>query len=84
MMLIHMRDWAKERGVRFMHLGGGIGCRQDSLAFFKQGFSKLRSRFQTFRMVLEPDIYQGLVRTRGLPGDTIDPGGYFPAYRHPS
>jgi GNAT superfamily N-acetyltransferase len=84
MMLIHMRDWAKQRGARFMHLGGGVGCRQDSLAFFKQGFSKLRSRFRTFRMVLEPDVYQSLVRRRGLsPEAAADLDAFFPAYRCP-
>jgi hypothetical protein len=78
MMLVHMRDWAKGRGARYLHLGGGVGCREDSLAFFKQGFSKLRARFATFRMVLEPDIYQTLLRRRGLPE-----GGFFPGYRQP-
>jgi hypothetical protein len=85
LMLIHMRDWARGRGARFLHLGGGVGCREDSLAFFKQGFSKLRSRFQTFRMVLDPDRYQALVRRRGLPEeDPGAPGGFFPAYRRPA
>ena len=78
MMLIHMRDWARGRDARFLHLGGGVGCREDSLAFFKQGFSKLRSRFRTFRMVLKPHYYQSLLRRRGLPREA---GGFFPAYR---
>ena len=83
MMLIHMRDWAKAGGAHTLHLGGGVGCRQDSLAFFKQGFSKLRSRFQTFRMVLKPVIYESLLGRRGLdPGSPCEPAaGYFPAYR---
>ena len=78
MMLIHMRDWAKDRNARFLHLGGGVGCREDSLVFFKQGFSKLRSRFRTFRMVLKPHYYESLLRRRGVPRET---GGFFPAYR---
>jgi hypothetical protein len=84
LMLIHMRDWAKVGGARFLHLGGGVGCREDSLAFFKQGFSKLRARFCTFRMILDPDRYRELVRRRG-PAGTVesDPDGFFPAYRHP-
>jgi hypothetical protein len=82
MMLLHMRDWAKGRGAGFLHLGGGVGCREDSLAFFKQGFSKLRSRFQTFRMILQPPVYQGLLHRRGLPPEA-DAAGFFPAYRCP-
>jgi lipid II:glycine glycyltransferase (peptidoglycan interpeptide bridge formation enzyme) len=79
MMLIHMRDWALERGARFLHLGGGVGCRQDSLAFFKQGFSKLRAPFSTWRMVLQPERYQALLRKRGPTGSSE----FFPGYRQP-
>ena len=81
MMLVHMRDWARERGARYLHLGGGVGCREDSLAFFKQGFSKLRGRFRTFRMVLEPGAYHSLVQ--GLPQGAQAAGDFFPAYRRP-
>ena len=80
MMLVHMRDWARRRGARYLHLGGGLGCRQDSLAFFKQGFSKLRSGFYTFRMVLDPVRYQALVERSGQPAqESAD--AFFPAYR---
>jgi hypothetical protein len=85
LMLIHMRDWAKLRGERLLHLGGGVGCRPDSLFFFKGGFSRLRAPFSTFRMVLDSEAYQGLVRrrnTRGLAAPQ-DAAGFFPAYRAP-
>jgi len=78
LMLIQMRDWAKGRGGRWLHLGGGVGCREDSLAFFKQGFSRLRAPFATFRMVLRPDLYQTLLSRRGGAG-----GEFFPGYRRP-
>jgi hypothetical protein len=87
LMLLHMRDWAKAKGVHTLHLGGGVGCREDSLAFFKQGFSKLRGRYRTFRMVLVPDLYRDLVRQlepAGAPGTGADPDparDFFPAYR---
>jgi len=86
LMLIHMRDWARARGVRALHLGGGVGCREDSLAFFKQGFSKLRGRYRTFRMVLRPDLYGELVRRRDLgAGSGPDPdSAFFPGYRSPA
>jgi hypothetical protein len=84
MMLIHMRDWAKARSDRFLHLGGGVGCREDSLAFFKQGFSKLRASFLTLRMILAPDRYEALVRRRGPDGGDPGAGGFFPGYRRPA
>ncbi len=75
LMLLHMRDRARDWGARRLHLGGGVGCAEDSLAFFKQGFSRLRARFSTYRMVLLPRIYRELA---------ADPAGdFFPAYRHP-
>jgi hypothetical protein len=85
LMLIHMRDWAKAGGNRILHLGGGVGCKADSLAFFKQGFSQLRSQFSTFRMVLKPDSYRRLVRRRawGEPPACQQPTDFFPAYRRP-
>jgi hypothetical protein len=85
LMLIHMRDWAKARGFRCLHLGGGVGCQADSLAFFKQGFSQLRSTFSTFRMVLKPESYRRLVRRRAW-GEELRadlPTDFFPAYRRP-
>lgn len=82
LMLIHMRDWARERGLGFLHLGGGVGCREDSLAFFKQGFSSLRARFLTLRMVLDPTAYAVLLdRRRDRVAGSGD--GFFPAYRRP-
>ena len=83
LMLIHMRDWAKAHGQRLMHLGGGVGCQADSLAFFKQGFSRLRGRYSTFRMVLKPDCYHRLVRRRIWGEPPAEATDYFPAYRRP-
>jgi hypothetical protein len=74
LMLLHMRDRARATGARRLHLGGGVGCAEDSLAFFKQGFSRLRSRFLTYRMVLLPEVYDALAAD-------LAPGTFFPAYR---
>ncbi len=74
LLVMHMRDYGKSQGVKTFHIGGGVGCTDDSLAYFKRGFSTDRSRFKTFRMVLMPEVY------RELAGDAaVD--GYFPAYR---
>jgi hypothetical protein len=79
-VLLHaVRAWAKDRGDRWFHLGGGLGAADDSLLLFKAGFSPLRSPFHTLRVVLRPDEY------RRLSGDEhadADPGsGFFPRYR---
>jgi CelD/BcsL family acetyltransferase involved in cellulose biosynthesis len=74
--------WARERGNHVLHLGGGVGGREDSLYHFKAGFSEARHPFHTWRACTDAEIYQDIVRTwradetRG----PIDPQ-YFPLYR---
>lgn len=49
--------WAKERGNRLFHLGGGVGCHSDSLFHYKAGFSKLRGNFHTLRLIVDESKY---------------------------
>jgi len=83
LMLDHVRSWAKSRGNRWLHLGGGLGGAQDSLFRFKAGFSKLRRAFCTWRLVTDEAAYRRLVAAKhpGAHGD--DRTGYFPEYRRP-
>lgn len=66
-----VRQWAKARGNRVLHLGGGVGAAKDPLFEFKAGFSPGRWRFQSLRLVSDPALYQTLVEHRakalGLP-----------------
>ena len=83
MMLHQVCKWARERGNRYLHLGGGLGGRADSLFTFKTGFSRTTTPFQTWRMIVNPARYASLVveweaRT-GHAASTMDT--YFPAYR---
>ena len=77
--------WAKERGNRLMHLGGGVAGAQDKLFDFKTGFSKLRSPFYTWRLVSDPEVYARLCQKWELAtGKTANPPDlFFPAYRAP-
>ena len=80
-----VRQWAKERGDRVLHLGGGVGAARDPLFEFKAGFSPGRWRFQSLRLVSDPAQYQALVNRRakalGVAPDTLSQGRFFPAYR---
>lgn len=77
--------WARDRGNRILHIGGGYGGREDSLFWFKSRFSPQRHIFQTGRWVLEPRLYEELVGARRaailVPG-RLDPN-FFPTYRAP-
>lgn len=78
-----LRDWAKTRGNRVLHLGGGVGSTNDSLFYFKAGFSNDRSPFYTWRVVTDDVAYHQLVMRWQCEHGTAaeEPDGFFPAYR---
>lgn len=84
-MLDSVRTWAKERGNKTLHLGGGYGGTEDSLFQFKAGFSHLRAPFYTWRLISDPETYQSLCRQwEARTGKKASaPDGFFPAYRAP-
>src|SRR5208283_397023 len=82
-ILNFVRYWAKDRGNRVLHLGGGLGGRKDALFDFKAGFSKIRHPFKTWRIIADQDRYQRLTANwRASSRVEADvPEGFFPAYR---
>lgn len=84
LMLDWVRAWAKDRGARWLHLGGGVGGADDSLLRFKAGFSPLRHPFHTIRIVLLEREYQQLVLDRDPRADPTRLDGFFPLYRRPA
>lgn len=78
--------WARERGNRVFHLAGSLRP-DDSLIQFKRGFSPLRHRVASWRLVADPEAYALLVdrwtqlRTQLPAGDD---GRFFPRYRMPT
>ena len=83
-LLIHYaRQWGKDRGNDVLHLGGGVGAAHDSLLHFKGGFSKLRSDFHSWRLIVDEPAYRDLVaQNRAQSAVTDDsPNGFFPEYR---
>jgi len=77
--LIHCAvDWARERGFRYLNVGGGRGGSDtDSLYQFKRAFSNLRLPFHIGRLILDAAKYNDLTVNRGLQTNT----DFFPAYR---
>ncbi len=85
--LHHAALWAKARGNRYLHLGGGVGGSVDRLLEFKRGFSDLTFQFHTMRMITDEEKYRDLTALRALaanlPADAPFQTDYFPAYRAP-
>jgi Acetyltransferase (GNAT) domain len=93
-LILHfVRSWAKERGDRELHLGGGVGAVADSLLDFKLGFSPRKHPFQTLRVVVNEGKYARLVRLHerelldarrlGTADGALADHSFFPAYRTP-
>jgi lipid II:glycine glycyltransferase (peptidoglycan interpeptide bridge formation enzyme) len=85
LMFDYVRFWAKERGNKFLHLGGGVGSAKDSLYNFKAGFSKQRHLFLTLRLITDQQKYDSLVELRAKTLKTaaknLVDSNFFPAYR---
>lgn len=83
-ILIHsMASWFQARRNRVLHLGGGVGGREDSLFRFKAGFSAHRHPFHTWRVTPDELLYLALLEraTAIRPSHATVSHGYFPAYR---
>jgi Acetyltransferase (GNAT) domain len=87
--LFHMAQiFARNRGNKFFHIGGGRGSRDDDPLFrFKALFSSTYLPFYTGRWVLDVEAYDFLASERrrqaGLQGDSYLAPTYFPIYRAP-
>lgn len=84
-VLDEMRLWGHSAGARILHLGGGVGCRSDSLFHFKAGFSPLRQQYRVWSHIVDPVTYEQLVQARrdwlAAQGLTSDHCDFFPQYR---
>lgn len=80
-----VRYWAKQQGCQYLHLGGGVGGSQDSVYQFKAGFSRIRHKFKTMRLIINPKNYHYLVESRAkslnLESLELYKSNFFPAYR---
>ena len=76
-------EYGRERGLRWLHLGGGLsGSEKDNLFRFKRSFGRTEANLKDFYMgrgIFMPEVYErlcGLARENG-----VDNEGFFPAYR---
>lgn len=77
------RRYFKQAGARVLHLGGGLAGAPDSLFNFKAGFSPLRGRFATWRVVTDRPRFDEVCEVWGERAGVgaVDLRGYFPPYR---
>ena len=77
--------WAKSRGNRWLHLGGGVGGDNDPLFAFKARFSDARFTYHTSRLIFDAPRYRQLVEATAAAtnnsADELLASDFFPAYR---
>lgn len=79
-LLIHeVSKIGRDHGMRHLHLGGGVGGSDDSLFFWKSGFSNEYLPFLTWRYIDDQQVYDQLTAKIGPKEDLV--GDFFPAYR---
>jgi hypothetical protein len=81
MLYDEVRRFCKARGDTVFHLGGGKGGANDSLFFYKSGFSPSRHPFHTWRLVTDPVAYRKVVAARRPSANPEDLAATFPPYR---
>jgi hypothetical protein len=84
LLLDEVRRRQAARGDWRMHLGGGVGAREDALFRFKRGFSRERGGFASWRVIADVAAHQELVAAWETGGGSREAaGGFFPLYRAP-
>jgi hypothetical protein len=81
LVLDQTRYWAKSRGNKTLHIGGGVGASEDALYRFKSGFSKQRHQFWIMKWITDAERYQYLVKLKEEQISSKLETDYFPAYR---
>lgn len=68
-----------ELKLKYMHLGGGVGgSDDDSLFKFKLGFSKELHQFSIWKIIVDREVYDKLVKEKSLEHSQTN---FFPLYR---
>lgn len=79
LLLDEARILATQRGLHFLHLGGGVdGSDEDSLFHFKAGFSKNFFQFSVWNLIVDQQAYDELVVENNLQTKETQ---FFPKYR---
>jgi lipopolysaccharide/colanic/teichoic acid biosynthesis glycosyltransferase len=79
--------WARERGAKTLHLGGGLGGNEDSLFRFKRRFGGATHPFHVWRWIVDAERYRRCCDLRSQHDRQVrladGSAHFFPAYRAP-
>lgn len=81
LLIDEMRIRGTHENYDYLNLGGGVGAQEDSLFYFKSGFSKNTIPFKVWKYMVNHNVYEDLVQQRidiQLCNKSMQ---YFPLYR---
>jgi hypothetical protein len=81
LLIDEMRIRGKQENYSYLNLGGGVGAKEDSLFYFKSGFSKYTLPFKVWKYIVNRNVYEDLVLQRKDIQYCQKTLQYFPRYR---
>lgn len=70
--------WGSRNGYKSLHMGGGVGSKEDSLYKFKSAFNRNEAKqFAIGKKIYLQDVYESLVQMKASDPES----GFFPKYR---
>jgi hypothetical protein len=70
----------RELGYEYLNLGGGLNFKEDTLYYWKTGFSNFSLDFNSWRFVANKPVYESLLAEKGIDEELeVD---FFPLYRY--
>jgi hypothetical protein len=82
LLLYEVALWAKSKGIKYFHLGGGYQP-NDSLSHFKSSFSPYKTKFYIGGVIHQPANYKYLCDLRLQENELQSESNFFPLYRLP-
>jgi hypothetical protein len=70
----------RELGFEYLNLGGGLNFKEDTLYYWKTGFSNLSLDYSSWRFIANESVYESLLQDQGI-DPTLDVD-FFPLYRY--
>ena len=81
LLLYEAACWGCENGYKSLHLGGGLGSKEDSLFKFKKAFNKnSETYFSIGKKIFDQEKYYELIKIRDINYDDSN-STFFPQYR---
>lgn len=82
LLFYEVASWGCENGFKTLHLGGGLGNKEDSIYKFKEGFNKHSNTFFSIgKKIFDEEKYNELVDFRRKEKGFDVSGLFFPLYR---